>query len=85
LLRATILISAVMRVILQRLSDNLFFAGSDVWVPSAGQALDFEESVRATQFIINNKLENVSILLTFDDSRYNINIPPIKIRRPWSI
>jgi hypothetical protein len=60
-----------MKVILKRLSDNKYFAGSRRWTISSGQAFDFEVITRAVQFLKEKELANAQIILSFPNSIYD--------------
>ncbi len=64
-----------MRVLLRNTQTNQFYQAPDVWTPDEQQALDVKQTSRAVELIFDAGLENVEVLLCYDDPRYNIVLP----------
>jgi hypothetical protein len=64
-----------MKVLLRNTRTNQFYRGPDGWTPDAEQALDVKQTSRAVELIFDVGLENVEVLLCYEDPRYNIVLP----------
>jgi len=70
-----------MRILLRHTGTGLFFESEDKWTTQAEAARDFRSSGRAIMFVTEWGLNEVEILMAFDDARYNITLP-IRSRPP---
>jgi hypothetical protein len=64
-----------MKVLLRNTRTNQFYQGPDLWTPDEQEALDVKQTSRAVELIFNAGLENVEVLLCYDDPNYNIVLP----------
>jgi hypothetical protein len=64
-----------MRVLITDLKTGRYFRRPDQWTPRKDEATDFGTGVRAIQAASDLKLKGVEMLLSFEDSRYDIRLP----------
>ena len=64
-----------MKVLLRNTRTNQFYRAPDAWTPDEREALDVKQTSRAVELIFDAGLENVEVLLCYDDPRYNIVLP----------
>ena len=64
-----------MRVLLRNCDTGLYFQSRDHWTNDAAKALDFKSSARAVQAVTELRLQNMDIILAFDDPAYDIRWP----------
>ena len=75
-----------MKVFLRNTQTGWFYQGPSQWTPEQGAALDLGQVARAVERIFEVRLENVEILLSYDDPRYDLvlPVPPSPSRAPAS-
>jgi hypothetical protein len=75
-----------MKVFLRSTQTGWFYQGPSQWTPEQGAALDLRQVTRAVECIFETRLENVEILLCYDDPRYDLVLPvppsPSRAERP---
>ena len=64
-----------MKVLLRNTLTNQFYLGPEGWTADEQEALDVKQTSRAVELIFDAGLENVEVLLCYDDPRYNIVLP----------
>ena len=64
-----------MKVYLRNTQTGWFYQGPSQWTPDQKAALDLEQVARAVSKIFETHLENVEILLSYDDPRYDLVLP----------
>lgn len=64
-----------MRILLQHKQTGLYFKDIDSWVRSGLEAKDFVSSTSAIDFCVTNKLNEVHLVLKFDEQKYDIVLP----------
>lgn len=64
-----------MRILLQHKQTGLYFKDIDSWVRSGSAAMDFVSSSAAIEFCVTNKLNEVQLVLKFEEQRYDIVLP----------
>ena len=64
-----------MRVLLRNTQTNQFYQGPNLWTADEQQALDVKKTSRAVEIIFDAGLENVEVLLCYEDPNYNIVLP----------
>ena len=64
-----------MKVLVRSTRTNQFYQGPDQWTPEEQEALDVKQTSRAVELIFDAGLENVEVLLCYEDPRYNIVLP----------
>jgi hypothetical protein len=79
-----------MRILLQQKQTGLYFRDIDSWVREASMAMDFVSSTAVIDFCVTNKLNDVQLVLKFEEQNYDIVMPmqhprdqrerPLKIR-----
>ncbi len=67
-----------MKVYLRSTQTGWFYQGPSQWTPDQADALNLEQVARAVSRIFENHIENVEILLCYDDPRYDLvlSVPP---------
>jgi hypothetical protein len=61
-----------MRVFLRNTQTGWFYQEPDGWTPEQNMARDVATVPRAVELIFATRLENVEILLCYDDPRYDL-------------
>ena len=64
-----------MKVFLRNTQTGWFYQGPSQWTPNQAAALNLEQVARAVSHIFEIHLENVEILLSYDDPRYDLVLP----------
>lgn len=64
-----------MKVFLRNTQTGWYYQGPSQWTPEQGAALDLQQVTRAVERIFEARLENVEILLCYDDPRYDLVLP----------
>ncbi len=67
-----------MKVFLRNTQTGWYYQGPSQWTPEQGAALDLGQVTRAVERIFEAHLENVEILLCYDDPHYDLvlQVPP---------
>ncbi len=65
-----------MKVLLKQCSTGRWFKNLDTWVGEKEQARDFGSSLTALDFCIQHKIKEVTIVLCFDDPRFDLHVHP---------
>jgi hypothetical protein len=64
-----------MRILLQHKQTGLYFRDIDSWVRNGLEAMDFVSSSSAIDFCVTNKLNDVHLVLKFEEHKYDIVMP----------
>ena len=64
-----------MRILLQQKQNGLYFRDIDSWVRASSEAMDFVSSSAAIDFCVTNKVNDVHLVLKFDEQKYDIVMP----------
>ena len=64
-----------MKVFLRHTQTGWFYQGPSQWTPDQAVAMDLQQVARAVAHIFESHLENVEILLSYDDPRYDLVLP----------
>ncbi len=64
-----------MKVFLRNTETGWFYQGPSEWTPDQKAALNLEQVARAVSQIFEAHLENIEILLSYDDPRYDLVLP----------
>jgi hypothetical protein len=64
-----------MRILLQHKQTGLYFRDIDSWVRHGSEAMDFVSSSAAIDFCVTNKLDNLHLVLKFEEQKYDIVMP----------
>ena len=64
-----------MKVFLRNTKTGWYFQEPSKWTPAQEEALDLAQVARAVERIFEAHLENVEILLCYDDPRYDLILP----------
>ena len=75
-----------MKVFLRNTQTGWFYQGPSQWTPEQAAALNLEQVARAVARIFETHLENVEILLSYDDPHYDLVLPvppsPSQVKAP---
>ncbi len=61
-----------MRILLQAKKTGLYFKDIDAWVRDHSEAMDFVSSGAAIDFCVTNRINDVQLVLKFDEQAYDI-------------
>jgi hypothetical protein len=64
-----------MKVFLRNTQNGWYYQEPSKWTPAQEEALDLAQVARAVERIFEAHLENVEILLCYDDPRYDLILP----------
>jgi hypothetical protein len=64
-----------MKVFLRHTQTGWFYQGPSQWTPDQKTAMNLEQVARAVSHIFEMHVENVEILLSYDDPRYDLVLP----------
>jgi hypothetical protein len=64
-----------MRVFLRSTQTGWYYEGPSKWTPKQEAAQDLAQTARAVELIFKAHLENVEILLSYDEPRYDLVLP----------
>jgi hypothetical protein len=67
--------SKAMKVFLRDTQTGWYYQEPSKWTPALAEALDLAQVARAVELIFEAHLENVEILLSYDDPRYDLILP----------
>lgn len=74
-----------MKVLLQHKESGLYLKAVGVTTPSTPDALDFLSSTQAIEFCAAHKINDMQIVLRFDEQHYDIVLPMLMNRRPHQL
>lgn len=64
-----------MKVFIRDTKNGWYYQGPSQWTPDQGRACDLKQVAQAVQEIFEAHLENVEILLSYDEPRYDLVLP----------
>ncbi|HQL78946.1 MAG TPA: hypothetical protein PLU91_12160 [Verrucomicrobiota bacterium] len=64
-----------MKVFVRNTQSGWFYQGPSQWTPRQEMALDLGQVARAVERIFEAHLDNVEILLSYDEPRYDLVLP----------
>ena len=64
-----------MRILLQQLHTKLYFCRSDLWSAHPDAAFDFGHSQKALEYVRQHELNNVQLVVRFEDPRWDEVVP----------
>jgi hypothetical protein len=64
-----------MKVFLRSTQNGWYYKGPSKWTPEPQAAQDLGQTARAVALIFEAHLENVEILLSYDNPRYDLVLP----------
>jgi hypothetical protein len=64
-----------MKVLLRNTRTRRYYQSPSEWTPDENEALDLKQTSRAVELVFDARLEDVEVLLCYDDPRYNIVLP----------
>jgi len=72
-----------MRVLIQNRKTLHYYLSPKQWVQDPAQALDFERSERALNYLLANLQPDTHIVLNFDDNKLDLNLTsPVEKQKP---
>jgi hypothetical protein len=63
-----------MQVVIQDRTNQLYYKGEGQWTPEIAEAADFQEVIRAFDFVLVSHLSNLDVLMDFGDPKYDVRI-----------
>lgn len=70
-----------MKVILRNTLNGWFYQGPSKWTPRQEEALDLGQLPWAVEVVFQSRLENVEILLAYEDPRHNLVLPIERLKQ----
>ena len=64
-----------MKVFIRSTKNGWYYQEPSTWTPDQGAASDLEQVARAVERIFQQRLEEVEILLSYDEPRYDLVLP----------
>jgi hypothetical protein len=64
-----------MRILLQHKRTGLYFKDIQSWARNSSEAMDFISSTAAIEFCVSNKLDDLQLVLKFEEQNYDIVLP----------
>lgn len=64
-----------MRILLRNFKTREYYKGPGLWTRFPEEARAFAHSLQAMDFAFDLNLEDLEILMAFEDPRYNISLP----------
>ncbi|EEF57744.1 hypothetical protein [Pedosphaera parvula] len=64
-----------LKILLQDRQSRLYLQKAHQWTSSRDEAMDFQHSAKASGFVLQSKIPNMDIILSFPDSKYDLRIP----------
>jgi hypothetical protein len=64
-----------LKILLQDRDSRLYLQALQQWTSKREEALDFQNSARASGFVLQERIPNIDIILSFPDSQYDVRIP----------
>ena len=64
-----------MRILLQHKQTGLYFKDIESWARTSSEAMDFISSTAAIDFCVLNKLNDVQLVLKFEEQKFDIVMP----------
>ena len=65
-----------MFTIIQHAKTGLFYSAQDKWSAEEKEALRFERSAAALQFLSSKQIRNTVLVMKFSDSQFDIRLHP---------
>jgi hypothetical protein len=63
------------KVVLRNILNGWYYQGPSKWSPRQQEALDLAQLSWAVEMVFKERLENVEIVLCYDDPQYNVVLP----------
>jgi len=67
------------KVFLRNTLNGSYYQGPSKWTPSQLEALNLDQSARAVEMVFQEHLEDVEILLCYDNPQFDVLLP---VERP---
>ncbi len=69
------------KVLLRNILNGWYYQGPTQWSPRQQEALDLAQLSWAVEVVFKEHLENVEIVLSYDDPRYNVVLPVERLQQ----
>ena len=69
------------KVLLRNTFNGWYYQGPSKWSPRQQEALDLAQASWAVEMVFKDHLENVEIVLCYDDPQYNVVLPVERLQR----
>jgi hypothetical protein len=69
------------KVLLRNILNGWYYQGPSKWSPRQQEALDLAQLSWAVEMVFREHLENVEIVLCYDDPRYNVVLPVERLQQ----
>ena len=70
-----------MKVFLRNTLNGWYYQGPSKWTPWQEEALDLAQLSWAVEVVFQARLDNVEILLAYEDPRYNLALPVERLQQ----
>ena len=70
-----------MKVFLRNISNGWYYQGPSKWTPRQEEALDLGQLSWAVEVVFQARLENVEILLAYEDPQHNLVLPVERLQQ----
>jgi hypothetical protein len=67
---------AFMRVLVQNTKTHLYLGQADSWTSDLDQAVNFENTLKAFDFLGVSHMRDAQIIMKFEDGQYDIRLNP---------
>lgn len=64
-----------MRILIQQKNSGLYFRDVGSWTKDPSDAMDFLSSTSAIDFCVLNRINDVQLVLKFEEQQYDIVLP----------
>jgi hypothetical protein len=66
-----------MRILLQHKGTGLYLRDGDAWSGNSAEAMDFVSSTAALDFCAANRMDQVQLVLRFEEEKHDIVLPVV--------
>jgi hypothetical protein len=70
-----------MKFLVQKKKTGMFLKSTGAWTKDSKKAKDFVSSIAAVNFCLTEKMEDVFIVLAFEEERLNLKLDPFAVVR----
>ncbi|MDB6126021.1 MAG: hypothetical protein JWQ71_5014 [Pedosphaera sp.] len=76
---------AFMRVLVQDTKTQLYLGRAASWTPDFNQAVNFEHTLKAFNYLGVSQMKDAQIVMKFEDGQYDIRLNPPQQRMAFSL
>ncbi len=69
-----------MKVLLRNTQTGWYYQAPSKWAPESKDACDLGQMSRTVELVFEEQLENVEVVLAYEDSRYDLVMPVIRAK-----